>query len=137
MGFYKIPHKQMLAIVCVAASMAFAKSAAPGLEVSYFGFENAVNRAGSTCTVFVRIINKGETTEGLKGIELSLPEGVSCVSEPEDTSIKILEPGKYEDFFWKVLAEESGFPRSGAGTDGSPPGEPASPAAVPSAVSNR
>src|SRR5690606_2943543 len=33
--------------------------------------------------------------------------------------------------------EESGFPRSGAGTDGSPPGEPASPAAVPSAVSNR
>ena len=33
--------------------------------------------------------------------------------------------------------EESGFPRSGAGKADSPPGEPASPAAVPSAVSNR
>jgi hypothetical protein len=33
--------------------------------------------------------------------------------------------------------EESGFARSGAGKADSPPGEPASPAASPSAVSNR
>lgn len=77
------------------------------LEVTYFGFENGVNRAGQTCTVMARLTNQGGQPAALPEMKLLLPPGVEIINTP-DKKEKSLACGEYIDLIWQLKAQKPG-----------------------------
>ena len=77
------------------------------LEVAGFGFVNAPNRAGKPCEVRVRVTNRGRLN-GIRGVHLSIPEGLAVVAEPGRASSPGIGFGEYEDFVWQVVGDSPG-----------------------------
>ncbi|MCC6696682.1 MAG: glycoside hydrolase family 99-like domain-containing protein [Candidatus Hydrogenedentes bacterium] len=80
----------------------------PELAATYFGFENAVNRAGAPVSVFVRVKNLGGGFNGVRGVQLIVPEGLAISSAPEKPWIEGLAFDEYADLAWTVVAERAG-----------------------------
>ncbi|MGC9316742.1 MAG: glycoside hydrolase family 99-like domain-containing protein [Armatimonadota bacterium] len=65
----------------------------PDVEITWAGLEDAIPRAGADLTFVVSLTNRGgETAEGLRIEELSLPPGVTVVAEDGWRRIPPLEP---------------------------------------------
>ena len=81
----------------------------PGeLEVNYFGFESGVNRAGRACSVLVQVVNRGGRTQGIREVQLHVPEGLRLLSGPETPGHPGLEHGDVAPFTWEVCAPRPG-----------------------------
>ncbi|RPJ32059.1 MAG: hypothetical protein EHM35_11860, partial [Planctomycetaceae bacterium] len=78
------------------------------LEVSYFGFENGVNRAGRPCRLLAQVVSSGGTTNGIRQVQLHAPEGLKIISEPEKMGHPGIEHGKVARFLWVIMAEKPG-----------------------------
>ena len=81
----------------------------PGrLEVSYFGFENGVNRAGRPCKLLAQIANRGGRARGLRSIRLIASPGLTIASEPQTLSHEGIEYGDFASFVWEIEADKPG-----------------------------
>ncbi|MBI2301719.1 MAG: glycoside hydrolase family 99-like domain-containing protein [Armatimonadetes bacterium] len=78
----------------------------PDLEVTRFGLDNAINRAGKPCVVSARVLNHGgENAVGVKAT-LSVPAGVKAVPlGPPAPELEFGIPGTYR---WTVTASKPG-----------------------------
>jgi len=82
----------------------------PGeLEVSYFGFENGVNRAGRPCRLLAQVVNRGGAAQGIREVHLILPKDLQLTSEPDGLSHQGLEHGESAQFVWEVAAPKAGI----------------------------
>ncbi len=79
------------------------------LDVSYFGFEDGVNRAGRPEHVLVQLTNRGGKPGGLRGVHLRLPEGLRLLQPPEKISLDSLTHGEVAAFIWEVQADQAGY----------------------------
>lgn len=83
--------------------------AGPGeLDVTYFGFENGVNRAGRPCNVLAQVVNVGGSVQGIRQVHLSASDGVRIVSEPRRSSHPGIAHGDVARFLWEVVADKPG-----------------------------
>ena len=81
----------------------------PGeLEVSYFGFENGINRAGRPCRLLAQVANRGGAAQGIREVHLILPKDLQLVSEPDRLWHQGLEHGEFAQFVWEVTAPKAG-----------------------------
>ena len=81
----------------------------PGeLEVSYFGFENGVNRAGRPCKLLAQITATGGDGPGIRQVHLQVAEGLRVLSEPEKLSHPGINLGDYARFIWELRADKPG-----------------------------
>ena len=81
----------------------------PGeIEVSYFGFENGINRAGRPCRLLAQVVNRGGAAQGIRTVHLLLPKDLQLVSEPDRLSHQGLEHGEFAQFVWEVTAPKAG-----------------------------
>ncbi len=80
----------------------------PELAVTYFGFENGINRAGADCEVLLRVTNVGGRRQGIRGIHLEPGEGLEVTAGPEDVQVDGLDHEEYVDVVWTVRASEPG-----------------------------
>jgi hypothetical protein len=81
----------------------------PGeLEVTYLGFENGVNRAGRPCRLLAQVVNRGGSTQGIRQVDLLVPEAVKILSKPERLGHPGMEYGEVARFVWEVMAEKPG-----------------------------
>ncbi len=81
----------------------------PGeIKVSYFGFENGVNRAGRPCTLLAQVVSSGGPTHGIRQVHLLAPQGLRIISEPEKMGHPGIEHGEIAHFVWEVMAEKPG-----------------------------
>ena len=81
----------------------------PGeLDVSYFGFENGVNRAGRPCRLLAQVVNRGGAAQGIRAVRLILPKDLQLVSEPDRLRRQGLEHGDLARFVWEVTAPRAG-----------------------------
>jgi len=78
------------------------------LAVTYFGFENGINRAGAECNLLLRVANLGGRVQGIRSIHLDTPDGVEVVRAPESLGVEGLAYGEYADFTWTVRANAAG-----------------------------
>ncbi len=86
-----------------------AQPSGPGeIVVSYFGFENAVNRAGRTCRLLAQVTNVGGSVQGIREVHLNAPDGVRIVSKPETPGHSGIEYGDFARFAWEVVANSPG-----------------------------
>jgi hypothetical protein len=97
----------------------------PGeLEVTYFGFENGVSRAGRPCKLLVQVSNRGGSAQGIREVDLRASEGLSILSRPERPGHPGIEHGATAQFVWEVRADKPGsYPvyLSFSGKGGLPP----------------
>ncbi len=77
------------------------------LEVSYFGFDNGVNRPGRVERLRAHVVNRGGATGHLRDVELALPEDVKLVRGPEPAELTV-PAGGFADMFWEVEAASAG-----------------------------
>ncbi len=83
----------------------------PELAVTYLGFENGINRAGAECNVLLRVSNLGGRLQGIRGIDLDVPDGIEVVHQPDQLSNAGLAYEEYADYTWTVRANAAGtFP---------------------------
>ena len=83
------------------------KPSGPGeLEVSYFGFEYGVNRAGRPCRLLAQILNRGGSPQGIRDIHLILPKELKLLSEPDKLSHEGIEHNEIACFIWEIMAEK-------------------------------
>ena len=81
----------------------------PGeLEISYFGFENGVNRAGRPCQLLAQIVNRGGSRQGIRDIHLVLPKGLQLLSEPHKLWNEGIEHNEIARFTWEIMADKPG-----------------------------
>ena len=81
----------------------------PGeLDVSYFGFENGVNRAGRACRLLAQVVNRGGAAQGIRGVHLILPKDLQVASGPDRLFHPGLEHGEIARFIWEVNAAKAG-----------------------------
>ncbi|MBP7049442.1 MAG: glycoside hydrolase family 99-like domain-containing protein [Phycisphaerae bacterium] len=86
-----------------------AEPSGPGeIAVSYFGFENGVNRAGRPCRLLARVVNVGGSLQGIRQAHLNAPDGVRILSEPEKLSHPGIQHGDLARFAWEVMADRPG-----------------------------
>jgi sialidase-1 len=84
--------------------------AGPGeLEVSYFGFENGVNRAGRPCRLLAQVVSSGGPTRGIRQVHLHTAEGLRTISEPEKPGHPGIEHAEVARFVWEIMAEKPGI----------------------------
>jgi len=82
--------------------------AEPGeLEVSYFGFEDGVNRAGRPCKVLAQVTASGPVQD-VPQVHLQPAEGLRIISEPQNSEHPRLAHGEVAPFIWEVMAEKPG-----------------------------
>ncbi len=84
----------------------------PGeIEVSYFGFEDGVNRAGRPCKVLVQVMNRGGDTQGIHAVSLRVSQGLNILAGPEKSGHPGLGHGQVARFVWEIAAEKpSSYP---------------------------
>lgn len=81
----------------------------PGeLEVSYFGFENGVNRAGRPCKLLAQVTATGGDSPGIRQVHLQVPESLRILSEPETPNHPGINFGDYARFIWEIRADKPG-----------------------------
>lgn len=86
-----------------------AKPSGPGeIVVSYFGFENGVNRAGRPCEILAQMTNVGGSTQGIRQVYLNVPDGVRVLSEPQSPSHPGIAHGDLARFVWEIAANKPG-----------------------------
>ncbi|HNS20807.1 MAG TPA: glycoside hydrolase family 99-like domain-containing protein [Sedimentisphaerales bacterium] len=86
-----------------------AKPSGPGeIVVSYFGFENGVNRAGRPCKLLAQVTNVGGSVQGIRQVHLNVPDGVRVLLEPESLSHPGIAHGDFARFVWEVAADKPG-----------------------------
>ena len=83
-------------------------SGPPDVEVTYFGFEDGVNRAGKRCRVLAQMINRGVEPCSLDAIRLELPQGVGLADQPASPTTRDLQHGQIIRFAWNVEADKPG-----------------------------
>ncbi|MBX7256329.1 MAG: glycoside hydrolase family 99-like domain-containing protein [Candidatus Hydrogenedentes bacterium] len=76
-------------------------------EVSYFGFENGVNRVGKPARVTVRIVNRGAMPTNVPATDLILPDAVELVEKPAAPAQQ-LSYEDYVDLTWTVVGKVPG-----------------------------
>jgi sialidase-1 len=82
----------------------------PGeIEVSYFGFEDGVNRAGRPCKVLAQVTSSGGPTHGIRQVHLYPPNGLKIISEPQTPGHPGIQHGEVARFVWEVMAEKPGL----------------------------
>ena len=75
----------------------------PDIQVTYLGFENAINRTDATCNVIACVINKGgERAAGLTAY-LALPPDVRFDGSAIEQQVDGLDFGQSHTFTWKVI----------------------------------
>jgi hypothetical protein len=79
------------------------------LAVTYFGFENGINRAGADCNVLLRVTNLGGRNQGIRGVHFEPGDGIEIVDEPDALSEDGLSHEEYADFTWAVRASAAGL----------------------------
>ncbi len=98
----------------------------PGeLEVSYFGFENGVNRAGRPCRLIAQITNLGGSAQSIREVHLNVGSGLEILSQPALPGHEGIEHGDYAVFAWEITAPQPGaYPvhLSFSGKGNMPPG---------------
>lgn len=76
--------------------------------VTYFGFENAPNRAGRSCRVLAQYENRGGArAEGIQS-ELTLPPGLRLAGQDSEQTLSPLEHGERGILVWDVVADGPG-----------------------------
>lgn len=81
----------------------------PGeLNVSYFGFENGVNRAGQPCRLLAQFINRGGSAIGIREVDLHASQELNILSVPGKSGHPGIEPGDIAQFTWDVRADRPG-----------------------------
>ncbi len=78
------------------------------LEVSYFGFEDAINRAGRPCKVMAQVVNRGGRGNGTGLAQLFVPSPLTLVSQPEKLYHACVEYGEAATFVWEIKADTPG-----------------------------
>jgi hypothetical protein len=74
----------------------------PDIQVTYLGFENAINRTNATCNVIACVVNKGgERAVGLTA-HLALSPDVHLEGSTIDQQVDVLDFGQTHTFTWKV-----------------------------------
>ncbi len=77
--------------------------------VSYFGFENGINRAGQPCAVLVQMGNRGGDKASLTDYRLAAVDaGVQILQTPDLATAAPLAYGDVKDLLWQVQAEKPG-----------------------------
>ena len=77
--------------------------------LSYFGFENGINRAGLPCSVLVQMTNRGGEKAPMSGYRLTTAdENVKIVQAPDLAAVAPLSYGDVKDLLWQVQAETPG-----------------------------
>ena len=74
------------------------------LAVTYFGFENGINRAGAPCKILLRVSNLGGRVQGIRSVHFDPDPAVEVIAEPERLSVEALAHEEYADFTWTVRA---------------------------------
>ncbi|MEN6428770.1 MAG: glycoside hydrolase family 99-like domain-containing protein, partial [Phycisphaerales bacterium] len=81
----------------------------PGeIAISYFGFENGVNRAGRPCKLLMQVTNVGGSVQGIRQVHLNVPDGIRVLSGPESSSHPGIAHGDLARFVWQVAADKPG-----------------------------
>ncbi|HPO12855.1 MAG TPA: glycoside hydrolase family 99-like domain-containing protein [Candidatus Hydrogenedentes bacterium] len=81
----------------------------PGeMVVSYFGFENGVNRAGRNCRILAQFENTGGSACSLENVQLHVPQSVRIMVSPEKTSIGPVEFKDIAELVWEVMVDAPG-----------------------------
>jgi hypothetical protein len=91
-----------------SAKLGAAPSGPPEVEVDYFGFEDAVNRAERPCPVLVRLCNRGGETAPPSSIRLETPEGVTVAEGGPEQATPALPGGDRISMRWHVVASRPG-----------------------------
>ncbi len=75
----------------------------PDPIVTYFGFENGVNRVGQPCSVLVQVTNRGGEKASLTGYHISaMDAGIQVVKAPDLAGSAPLAYGDVKDLGWQV-----------------------------------
>jgi hypothetical protein len=88
------------------------------LAVTYFGFENGINRAGAECNLLLRVANLGGRVQGIRDIHIDAVDGIEIVTAPQKSGVEGLAYDEYADFIWTVRAGASGSYSLHAGFSG-------------------
>ena len=88
-------------------------SVPPDLAVDYFGFENAINRAGKPSSLLIRVINRGGATTAPIQLHLVLPSGLQA-SNGITTQLLTgtMDSGDISSTTWKVESTQAGLTTS-------------------------
>ena len=71
--------------------------------VTYFGFENGVNRVGQPCSVMAQVTNRGGDKASLTDYRLSaMDSGIQIVKTPDLAAAAPLAYGDVKDLVWQV-----------------------------------
>jgi len=91
------------------ASVAVAEdpSGPPEITVTYFGFENALNRVGRRCRLLVQLENQGGSAGAPPTLRLALPDQVRIVQELSDAPDSI-DYGEQAALTAEVTAQQPG-----------------------------
>ncbi len=76
----------------------------PELEVAYFGFENAVNRANRPESVLAQVANRGAGSAITGALRLDLPDGVILLEGPVFQDTDGLLHGETTEVRWTIQA---------------------------------
>lgn len=76
--------------------------------VTYFGFENAPNRALSGCQILARLTNIGADPANLETIQFETPQGIKVLKHPQLDPRRVIGFGESLDFSWEVQANAPG-----------------------------
>lgn len=91
-----------------AITIAEAPSGPPEISLSYFGFENGVNRAGRAASLLAVIENRGGTKSGAIALRLSIGNGLRESSGQLEKRIDALDYDDQTEIRWDVAAEKPG-----------------------------
>lgn len=80
----------------------------PEIITSYFGFENAMNRAGRTCSILAQFENRGGGRADGVTATLVLPEGLTLVGGEATQALPAIAYEDKADLTWQVRAERQG-----------------------------
>ncbi|MBI4560000.1 MAG: glycoside hydrolase family 99-like domain-containing protein [Candidatus Hydrogenedentes bacterium] len=83
-------------------------SGPPEITATYFGFENAVNRAGSSARVRAQLTNLGGEEATQVTVKLRLPSDVQLRGSNTEQTLNAVALGVREDLTWEVVAERDG-----------------------------
>ncbi len=78
----------------------------PELQVSYFGFEHAVNRAGRPESILAQLVNRGAGEAQPDALRLEVPEGIALVEGPVFQETGNLFHGETAEVRWTLKAAE-------------------------------
>lgn len=90
-----------------AVALSEAPAGPAEIELTYFGFENAVNRAGRECSILAQLTNSGGAEARNTNLRLTVPAGLRLVGEPVQT-VDRLDYADRAERTWRVVADAPG-----------------------------